>query len=521
MADWFEQNAPSAAPNGTPPPPGGDWFAQNAPTTPTLPSADAPVGDFTQGAVTGPLSTLLGAYHVIRQVPGLEGLPEPSDFLQKLATAPNTTAGHAGRFAEQGAEYLVPDTLVGRALKGSGTLINMAAHGLVGAGVAGAQSGGDPATMAESGAIGAGSVPVGNALEWMGSKLLPQILGKTTGTGDALARARNNPTPELIDALRGKIPQQQVVQNFIDGAEQVKNARSLEYRAKLAQIPNTTTLNITPIRKTFNDSLQKFGVGVSTNPQGQMVLDFSRSTLTDPAAQNRVVQMANDLQEWGSQPGDLNPLGMDTLKRRIDDTYSQSSSARAITQSTKNAIRDALNTQVPGYADMTKGYATSSAFLDDLRRELNVDPLRPNFGATPSTATNKILNMMKQNTGYRQVLADQLGMHVGSDLVGQVAGSSLNKMVPQGMAGILDGAGLLTAVATGHLTPAVVAGAAASSPRLMGELMVAMAKAGTLGKIAMQGATSAAQAGTSAQYRPPGISAILAPDVKPRVNPFR
>lgn len=293
-----------------------------------------------------------------------------------------------------------------------------------------------------------------------------EVLGKTTGVGaDALRRAAEKPTPELVDAMRGNLEPTELVNNFREAVGNVKDARSQAYQSQMAKLPKQEIPGaITPIRDAMMKALDRFNVKVT--PDG---LDFSRSTLTDAAAKSAVESMANDVLGWGSKPGDYTPQGLDVLKRRIDNLYSENGRARALTQSVKDATRASLNRNVPGYSEMTRGYAEASDFLSQLS-DLSVD------SKNPGTAVRKITTLLNQNNGYRQALTERLSQYSPQDLEGQVAGLALSKKAPRGIAGAGSGAGLAYAVATHALHPSAAIGLAMTSPRLMGELMVVLSK---------------------------------------------
>jgi hypothetical protein len=314
-----------------------------------------------------------------------------------------------------------------------------------------------------------------------------EVLGKTTGVGaPTLRRAIDNPSADLTNAMRGGVTDTEMVGSFKTALQNVKDARSAEYQAKLQAIPQGgAPLNIAPIRATLAGQLQKFNVKIG--PKGE--LDFSRSTIRDAAAQNEVKGIYGDVMDWGSQSGDLTLAGVDTLKRRIDDTYSPSSTARVIVQNTKNAARQVLD-GVPGYKEMTAGYAKSSQFLDQVK-DLSLE------SANPGTAVRKLTTLLNQNNGYRQMLAEKLSQYTPKDLEGMLAGQSMNRWAPRGIMGPLAGAGgafelgriLFTHAANPMEAGALAVSAALASPRLMGELMTLISKAPTL----LVGASGAAR----------------------------
>src|SRR5262249_29593605 len=151
----------------------------------------------------------------------------------------------------------------------------------------------------------------------------------------------------------------------------------------------------------------------------------------------------------------------DTLKRRIDDFYSESSNARAFTQRMKNATRGILNT-VPGYQKMTADYAKASEFRTNLK-DLSLE------AKNDGTALRKFGTLMDKNNRFRQGLVNQLSRYAGRDLQGEIAGLRLRPLTPGGLRNLGDAA--LGALFLGHSLPgAGTLGAVAStSPRLVGE----------------------------------------------------
>ena len=334
----------------------------------------------------------------------------------------------------------------------------------------------------EQGQTGRG---VGNLLGIVGSAAAPAIVdavvpavsratttaavetaGKTTGVGaTALRRAIENPSDDLVNAMRGGVTDTEMVGKFRDALQNVKDARSAEYQAKLAALPSGPPLDITPIRASLGKKLADFHVKIT--PEGE--LDFSRSTIRDAAAQSEIKGIYEDVRGWGTQPNDLTPIGVDTLKRRIADTYSPNSNARAIVQDVKSSASDLLNSNVAGYQDMTAGYAESSKFLDELK-DLSLE------SKNPGTAVRKLTTLLNQNNGYRQMLAERLSQYTPDDLEGILAGQALSKWAPRGIAGAGSGVGLIYGVVTHALSPYAAVGVAMSSPRLMGELLTAIGK---------------------------------------------
>ena len=295
-----------------------------------------------------------------------------------------------------------------------------------------------------------------------------QVLGKTTGAGAvALRQALENPSADLTNAMRGGVSEMDILGHAKDALQTIKDARAAEYQAKLQNLTMSgpgTSLDISPIQRNLRSQLDKFNIKVTTDGN----LDFARSTVRDAAAQNEVLGIYNDVMNWGKQAGDRTPYGVDILKRRIDDAYSPSSTARVINQSTKDAAREVLNTQVPGYQEMTRGYAEASKHLEELK-DLSLE------SSNPGTAIRKLNTVLNQNNGYRQMLLEGLNKNSPVDIPGEVAGRALSPWMPRGIMGPLAGAGVAESVLHG-IHPGALAALAITSPRTMGELMTLMSR---------------------------------------------
>lgn len=458
-----------------------------------------PALDAAAGAGGNLATHAVNAYNLLRKIPGADRiLPDASEFQRSIKDAtPDNTPSHIGKFLEDAAEFMIPAGAAEKLTQGASLATRAATQAGVGAGVSAVQSGGNPGATVAGAVLGGAGPVLGGAIDAYGSKVIPELLGRTTGAGaKSMREALTNPTPELIDAMRGNTSEADILSNFKDALHNVKQTRSADYQARLAQLPQNITLDATPITAKLGQMLQKFNVKFTQNG-----LDFSRSTL-DKSAQGEVESIVNDVAGWGSQPGDLTPAGVDILKRRIGNMWSPNGDARALIQGVKSSANDVLTQNVPGYADMTKGYESASRFLDQLK-DLSLE------SKNPGTAIRKLTTTLRQNNDYREVLTDALSQFANVDLKGQLAGLALSKAGPQGLASAGAGVELLTALAHGALTPVAVAGMAAASPRLMGELMVAMSKAGPLlkagGSVAGSAVPAIAQAGAvSALEQPSG-----------------
>lgn len=388
-----------------------------------------------------------------------------------LANPVGTALGIAGGMAAQ------KGTEVG--LKAAGVPDEYADLASDVAGMAGGYAASRPAV------VGAARALPGKVARGAGN-LAAEVVGKTTGAGaKAFKRAGENPSPELFEQMRN--PEvEDVVSHLKDAAQSAKTARGNEYAQQLQQIAggNHPPINNAPIVQALDGQLQQFRVGrvppAPANLNAKQLaqwtaqngkpgeLDFNASPIGD-TAQADIAKIDGLVRNWK----DWSPVGADALQRRIGDFYSQDGQARAFVTAVRNDVSGTIKAQVPGYADMTSGYAKASQFLDKLR-DLSLD------SKNPGTAARKITTLMNQNNDYREGLVAALEPFSNRDLGGEIAGLALSKIAPRGIAGPATGSGLLYMISTGALSPKAAVAMAASSPRLMGELAVAMGKAAPL-----------------------------------------
>lgn len=293
-----------------------------------------------------------------------------------------------------------------------------------------------------------------------------EVIGKTTGAGAGpLRRAVTNPSADLIEQMRNP-DELDVVGHLKNAADAVKQARGAEYSAELQRISgaNHPPIDNAPVLQSLDGTLAKFRVGRASDGS----LDFSSSPIGDDG-QSDIAKIDGLIRNWK----DWSPIGADALQRRIGDLYSTNGQARALVTGIRNDVSTQIKTAVPGYEQMTGGYAKASQFLDRLR-DLSLD------SKNPGTAVRKLMTTMNQNNEYRQGLIDALEPFTKVDLGGETAGLALSKTGPRGIVAPASGTALLGMIATHVLSPSAAVAAALASPRLMGELAVAMGKSAPL-----------------------------------------
>lgn len=349
-------------------------------------------------------------------------------------------------------------------------------------------------------------------------------LGLTTGRGKAIkdlletsdvkasipqAGGQAIEMPRAVAAMRGQISEFDTLENLKAAMGQAKNKRLNEYQTKLAAIQQQhggmdMTPSLNRVRQNFENKLNEFWIRRVPNEPVQP----AAVAPGNPGYQNYVSQMQqyqSDLANWmsryqGRNAGDLlfegsgiaptseagakilemdkmlrnwdsytpehtKLLGMDLLKRRMDDMYSESSRARSIVEGVKADLRKELNQSVPGYEDMTRGYADSSKFIEQLQREFSLNNQNPGVGV------RKLANALNQPNDWRKSLImdlENVQPGLGRQIIAEIAGHHMQGWMPSGIMGPMSGMGIVYSLLHG-MPPKNFSILPMASPRLVGE----------------------------------------------------
>lgn len=163
---------------------------------------DAPLGVI-QGALKGLGQSTYNLASAAHRIPGVGavsdridaamGASAPTPEQAQQMFEPRGVGQGTGKFLEQTAEFALPASKVGAAVKGAGLLTRAAAQGVLGAGVSGVQSDFDPTSTAVGGALGAGGELAGAAV-----RAVKAATGTKAITGANVAAAyKATPTEKL------------------------------------------------------------------------------------------------------------------------------------------------------------------------------------------------------------------------------------------------------------------------------------------------------------------------------------
>lgn len=347
--------------------------------------------------------------------------------------------------------------------------------GLARAGAAASRAGAaiDPITLVGRGLVGAAKslkTPV------------KQVLAAGTGASEMALSGIYRGRPGVRAAMREGLEGVDILDPAKRGLEAIRAQRAAEYRPRLeAMRQMSTQIDFAPVKAQLKELMDEWGVKLTQSPDGGYALDTSRASvsLADEAKMAKTIGLIMD---WGSQPGDMTPLVLDRLKRKLDSMYSPNSSERAFTNTMADSVRQLLRENVPGYAAMTQDYATITNTLKEVEKGLSLGTK-----ASADTAIRKLISTAKDDEGFRRGLAQTLEEAAGEPIVSKALGSQLHTVIPRGLMGKLSTAAIMAGGGLGAYSifgPAGLAVLAAASPRLVGELLnVAGLPARTLAKI--------------------------------------
>lgn len=312
--------------------------------------------------------------------------------------------------------------------------------------------------------------PVVNPILKGGTTLGKQILGATTGAGPGMIEEAINSSKSFKDAMRGKIPGQEVVENAQEALQTIKNNRAQKYLSDLSKISQSQIIDVQPVNQKLLELMKKYNIKV--DPVANK-LDYSRIAMGE-AGRKDIQEIVNTVAGWGTKEGDFTVIGLDALKRQLDDFYSESSQARAFVAQMRGTVKDTIVKNVPQYGEMTKSYAEASNLIKDIEAGLMLRKQGMTGRVTGDMTLRRLTSAMRENFEMRRDLLDALGKEGGSEIASQVAGYSANQIIPKGLVGKLAGS---SGIYLTYLNPKFLPLLAMSSPRVVGEFLSAYGSA--------------------------------------------
>lgn len=294
--------------------------------------------------------------------------------------------------------------------------------------------------------------PVTKALTRVGK----ETVGALTGGGPGFIEEAAKGGEMFQKAMRGQISSEEIVETARDALGSIREKRGMDYRSRLAALEKSTKqIDMSPIQNDIRKVMSEHKITI--NPD-DFTVDTSRAGMSREG-RNKISEIINEVWTWD----DKTPSGLDRLRKRLDDFYSDSSQARAIVTQVRNSVNRTITKAVPEYEVMTKGYKQASDLIKDI--ELN---LGMGSKATADSTLKRLTSALRENSEIRKDLMDVLGEKGAEDVSGAVAGHVANQLLPRGLSKwTLPGEAVLFHYLNPHFYPVL----AASSPRLVGEFL--------------------------------------------------
>lgn len=301
-----------------------------------------------------------------------------------------------------------------------------------------------------------------------------RLLGQTSGTGYEpirtayqVGREGGEAGESFRAAMRGEDDMGAVVSSAQDAINTMKDRAYAAYRTNKQALAKDKQI------LSFNAILGAIQNGKQMAMSGKIV--------KRPNVLKYVEEAEKAVKEWiaGDPKVNHTAAGFDDLKQRLDDIYQsipmENRSAQAAVLQIKKKLQESINKQAPFYAKYMKEYSNAMETISEIQKSLSMGKR-----ASAETKLRKLQSVMRDNvnTGYgsRAEMVKMLDQE-GANIMPRVAGQSMQSWMPRGIQGATTPALGLTGLATGNIIPGV-AGLAAGSPRLVGEMSHALGRVG-------------------------------------------
>jgi hypothetical protein len=296
-------------------------------------------------------------------------------------------------------------------------------------------------------------------------RLVKPALGRLSGVGTGAVEEAMRGSKAFNQALRGKLSGEDVVANAKSALNKLIDVRGAKYRQRLAQISEMSDpIDVKPIANKLSDLMGKYNITIG--PTGK--IDTSRIAMGKKGRKD-IQEIIDVVGSWGKRQGDATPVGLDTLKRQLDDFYSESSQARQFVTSLKNKVKEVISESVPEYKIMLKDYSEATGLIKDIEAGLMLRKQGMSGRIVADQTLRRLMSSMKDNFKLRKELVEVLGNKAGVDLGGQIAGYTMKSPIPVGLAG--TGPLLVGQAAYATVNPKFWPVLAASSPRVQAEFL--------------------------------------------------
>lgn len=314
--------------------------------------------------------------------------------------------------------------------------------------------------------IGA-ATPILGATGNLMSSLLRKGAGISTGAGEEALKqaykAGKTGNEEFVANMRNEVPMENVLNQAKEALGEMRSQRSKAYREGIETTKNNQVfLDFNPIKQAFTETL---------NTLKSKGIGGEEASKVGPDTMKKVNEIRGILNEWEKKRTLHTAGGLDDLKQRLDDVYSEgmTDQAKRILSNTRNAVKNTIAAQDKNYAKTMADYEQALNLEREIERSLSLGK-----GKAQETALKKLQSLTRNNVntdyGFRQELANKLMNMGGKDLMPAISGQALNSWTPRGLVGQgADVGAILATLANPTAALSYAPMAAYTSPRLMGE----------------------------------------------------
>lgn len=305
---------------------------------------------------------------------------------------------------------------------------------------------------------------------------------------DDAARAGMEGNPVFMNHLRGISNAEDMVNSVDDAVRTISKNASDNYVQKMGQMAE----GVLPFDTIDNAYNKAYGEARSLGK------------IKDASMAEAIDKVKTEIDTWKNQP--YHPLAnniqdMNALKQRIDEIISEyrgDPSSQKILGEIRKSVFDTIAAKDPNYAKLMEEYSDYTKQIKELRKELYAGS---GDRKTMAARVRKIIGA--QSKAEKQGLLDKIA-EINPDIPFMVAGQELAAGLPYGMRGYLSNMASFGAAGI----PGLIAGAAASSPKIAGATQYGIGKTVGLAKKAVEAVPYPARLGAYqyGQYSPANMA---------------
>jgi hypothetical protein len=260
---------------------------------------------------------------------------------------------------------------------------------------------------------------------------------------------------------------QKILADAQDALDSLTQARKAVYEANLAKVPaeaSSGKLSTLGVKQTFTKTLKQFGAEGSGRG-----ITFTNVALDD-AHISKLQKLQDRIYSWT----DTSPVGLNRLKQVVRsyelggvNLGSSEKKFNAIVKTLEANIGDYVGDRVPEIGRMNRQYRAESEVIDNIVSQLKTNAKDQN------TPLRKLLNVFNPKSEVYRPVVRQLGAQGAKNLMADIAGLTMAKWTPEGIAKYLDVAFGGAALVHPASWPGIATTLLAGSPRVVGEVTTA------------------------------------------------